>query len=44
MTAEIAMIGRKTITKEGNILKKIQRNNTRKKEVVQALEKQDGLT
>jgi len=44
MTAEIAMIGRKTITEEGNILKKIQRNNTRKKEVVQALEKQDGLT
>jgi len=43
-TAEIAMIGRKIITEEGNILKEIRRNNTREKEVVQVLEKQDGLT
>ena len=29
---------------EGDILKKIRKNNTREKEVVQALEKKDGLT
>ena len=29
---------------EGDILKKIQKNNMREKEVVQALEKKDGLT
>ena len=43
-TAKITMIGRKTAAKECNILKKIQKSNTREKEVVQALEKQDGLT
>jgi len=32
------------MTEEGNIIKKIQKNNTREKEVVQALEKNDGLT
>jgi len=39
MTAEITMIGRKTITEEYNIIKEIQRNHTRENEVVQALEK-----
>ena len=29
---------------EDDILRKIRKNNTRKKEVVQALEKKDGLT
>ena len=29
---------------EGNMLKKIRKNNTREKEVVQALEKNNGLT
>ena len=38
------MLGRKIVTKEGDIIKKIQKNNTREKEVVQALEKNDGLT
>jgi len=37
--AEITMIGRKTTTEECKVIKEIQRNNTREKEVVQALEK-----
>ena len=32
------------MTEEGNIIKRIRKNNTREKEVVQALEKKDGLT
>jgi len=44
MTAEITMIGRKTTVDKGDIIKKIKRNNTREKEVVQALKKEDGLT
>ena len=43
-TAKVMMLGRKTVTEEGDIIKKIQKNNTREKEVVQALEKKDGLT
>ena len=38
------MIGRKTTAEECDILKEIRRNNTREKEVVQVLKKQDGLT
>ena len=38
------MIGRKITAEECDILKEIQKNNTREKEVVQALEKQDRLT
>ena len=38
------MIKRKTMVEEGNILKEIRRNATRKKEVIQALKKEDGLT
>ena len=38
------MIKRKTIVEEDNILKKIKRNMTREKEVVQALKKEDSLT
>jgi len=43
-TAEITMIGRKMTAKEYNVIKEIQKNSTREKEVVQALEKQDRLT
>ena len=42
-TVKIMMLGRKTMTKESNIVKKIQKNNTREKEVIQALEKKDRL-
>ena len=38
------MLGQKAITEEGNIIKKIRKNNTREKEVIQTLEKNDGLT
>ena len=44
MTAEITMIKRKTTREEGDIIKEIRKNTTRKKEVVQALKKEDGLT
>jgi len=37
------MLGRKVMTEESNIVKTIQRNNTREKEIIQALEKKDGL-
>ena len=43
-TAKITMIGRKITAEECDVLKEIQKNNTREKEVVQALEKQDRLT
>ena len=43
-TARIMMLGRKVIMEENDIIKKIQKNNTREKEVVQALEKNNGLT
>ena len=43
-TAEITMIGRKTIAEECDVIKEIQRNSTREKKGVQALEKQDRLT
>ena len=43
-TAKITMIGRKMIVDECDVLKEIQKNNTREKEVVQVLEKQDRLT
>ena len=38
------MIQRRIITEESDRLKEIKRNRTREKEVVQALEKEDGLT
>ena len=43
-TAKIMMLGQKVKLEEGDILRKIRKNNTREKEVVQALEKKDGLT
>ena len=42
-TADIMMIGRKTTTDECDIIKEIRRNNTREKEMIQALKKEDGL-
>ena len=42
-TAEVTMLGRKIVAEKGDIIKKIQRNNTREREVVQALERNDGL-
>ncbi len=42
-TVKIMMLGRKMITEESNIIKKIQKNNTREKKILQALEKKDGL-
>jgi len=41
-TAKVTMLGRKAIIEEGDIIKKIWKNNTREKEVIQALEKNDG--
>ena len=43
ITAEITMLGRKTTADENNRIKEIKRNNTRK-EMIQALKKEDGLT
>ena len=42
-TGKIMMLGRKVMTEENNIVKKIWRNNIREKEIVQVLEKKDGL-
>ena len=42
-TIKITMLGRKTMTEESNIIKKIQKNNTREKEILQVLEKEDRL-
>ena len=42
--AKITMIKRKTTAEESEILKEIKRNTTRKREVIQALGKKDGLT
>jgi len=42
-TVKIMMLGRKTTTEESNIIKKIQKNNTREKKILQALEKEDEL-
>jgi len=43
-TTKVMMLERKAITEEGDIIKKIRKNNTREKKVIQALEKNDGLT
>ena len=42
-TVKIMMLRRKVITEESDIIKKIRKNNTREKEIIQALEKEDGL-
>ena len=41
--AKIMMLGKKVITEENDIVKKIRKNNTREKKVTEALEKKDGL-
>jgi len=42
-TAKVTMLRRKVMVEESDIVKRIRRNNTREKEIVQALEKNDGL-
>ena len=42
-TIKITVLGQKVMMEESNIIKKIQKNNIREKEVIQALEKKDGL-
>ena len=42
-TAKVTMLRRKVMAEESNIVKRIRRNNTREKEIVQALEKNNGL-
>ena len=42
-TVKITMLERKVMTEESDIVKRIQKNNTREKEVTQALEKKDGM-
>jgi len=43
MTAKVTMLRRKVMAEESDIVKRIRRNNTREKEIVQALEKNNGL-
>ena len=40
--AKVTILGRKVITEESDMVKRIQKNNTREKKIVQALEKNDG--
>ena len=42
-TVKITMLGQKIMTEESNIIEKIQKDNTREKEILQALEKEDEL-
>ena len=42
-TARVTILGRRVVPKEDDILKRIRKNNTREKEIVQALQKKDGL-
>ena len=42
-TVKIMMLERKVMTEESDIVKKIWKNNTREKEIIQALEKEDRL-
>ena len=37
MTVKVMMLGRKVMTEESDVVKRIQKNNTREKEIVQAL-------
>jgi len=40
---KITILERKVMTEESDIVKKIRKNNTREKEIIQALEKEDRL-
>jgi len=42
-TAQVTMLGKKTIVEENDIVKKIRKNGTQEKEIIQALERKDGL-
>jgi len=42
-TARVTILGRKMVPEEGDILKRIRKNNIREKEIVQVLQKEDGL-
>ena len=42
-TAKITMLERKAATEESNIVKRIRRNNTRKKKIVKVLERNNGM-
>jgi len=44
MTTEIVIMEENKTREENEILKEIRRNGTREKEVVQALERNDGIT
>ena len=44
MTVEIAIMGENKAREESGILKEIRRIETREKEVIQALERNDGIT
>ena len=39
----VKILGRKAVMEESNIIKKIWKNNTREKKILQTLEKKDGL-
>ena len=43
-TARVIMLGRQVAPEENDIMKKIRKNNTREKEVIQALKQENGLT
>ena len=43
-TAKVAMLGRQVVPEENDIMKKIRKNNTREKEVIQALKREDEST
>ena len=43
MTPKVTMLRSKVIAEKSDIVKRIRRNNTREKEIVQALEKNNGL-
>ena len=43
-TAEVTILKRMTTTNDLEILEEIRRNNTKEQEVIQALEKDDGLS
>ena len=43
-TARVTMLGRQVAPEENDIMKKIRKNNTREKEVIQAMKQENGLT
>jgi len=43
ITAQVTMLEKKMIAEENDIVKKIQKNGTWEKKIIQALERKDGL-